>query len=198
MKIRCKKCNIEKDINEYHKHKKGKYGVRCYCKECRKREPRLDRKEYSKIYYEKNREKILKNVSSYHKNNKSSINLYKVERRKNDSVYKLHYVIGSKIRKSLKFKGFYKKNSTLEIIGCPSYDKFREYLESKFESWMNWDNYGKYNGEFNYGWDIDHIIPLSSAVNEDDLLKLNHHTNLQPLCSKINRDIKRDKYDKII
>ena len=24
-------------------------------------------------------------------------------------------------------------------------------------------------------------------------IKLNHYTNLQPLCSKINRDIKKDK-----
>lgn len=56
---------------------------------------------------------------------------------------------------------------------------------------MTWENYGKYNGELEYGWDIDHIIPLSSAKNEDDLLRLNHYTNLQPLCSKVNRDIKR-------
>ena len=57
---------------------------------------------------------------------------------------------------------------------------------------MSWDNYGLYNGELNYGWDIDHIIPLASATTEKELLKLNHFTNLQPLCSKINRDIKRD------
>jgi hypothetical protein len=57
---------------------------------------------------------------------------------------------------------------------------------------MNWDNYGKYNGELDYGWDIDHIIPLSSATTEEELLKLNHFNNLQPLCSYTNRVIKRD------
>ena len=67
------------------------------------------------------------------------------------------------------------------------------YLESKFEHWMNWENRGKYTGEFNIGWDIDHITPLSTAKTEEDILRLNHYTNLQPLCSKINRDIKRDK-----
>ena len=58
---------------------------------------------------------------------------------------------------------------------------------------MNWDNYGKYNGCPNFGWDIDHITPLSTAMTEDDMIKLNHYTNLQPLCSYINRIIKKDK-----
>jgi len=47
--------------------------------------------------------------------------------------------------------------------------------------------------EPNSGWDIDHIIPISSAESEDDIIKLNHYTNLQPLCSYINRVVKRDK-----
>ena len=65
------------------------------------------------------------------------------------------------------------------------------YLESKFEPWMCWNNKGLYNGEFNYGWDIDILYPISSAKTEEDIIKLNHYTNLQPLCSKINRDIKK-------
>ena len=69
------------------------------------------------------------------------------------------------------------------------------YLESKFEPWMNWENRGLYNGEFNHGWDIDHIIPISSAETEEDLIKLNHYTNLQPLCSKVNRNIKKNKIE---
>lgn len=86
-----------------------------------------------------------------------------------------------------------KKNKTEEILGCKLWE-FQIYLESKFETWMNWSNYGKYNGTYNYGWDIDHIIPVSIATNEDKIMKLNHYTNLQPLCSKINREIKRNNY----
>jgi len=87
-----------------------------------------------------------------------------------------------------------KKNNkkTITILGC-SITEFGKYLESKFDDWMNWDNKGLYNGEFNYGWDIDHIIPVSTTETEEEILRLNHYTNLQPLCSKINRDIKKDK-----
>jgi hypothetical protein len=44
----------------------------------------------------------------------------------------------------------------------------------------------------NIEWDLDHIIPISSAKTKEDLIKLNHYTNLQPLCSCYNRYIKRD------
>lgn len=70
------------------------------------------------------------------------------------------------------------------------------YIESKFESWMTWENYGKYNGTINYGWDIDHILPLSIAQTEEEIFKLNHFTNLRPLCSYTNRHVKSDKIDK--
>jgi hypothetical protein len=91
----------------------------------------------------------------------------------------------------LKKRNIIKKSKTFEILGC-TIEEFKLHLESKFESWMNWVNYGKYNGEYGYGWDIDHIIPLSSAKTEEEILKLSYYSNLQPLCSKINRDEKRD------
>jgi 5-methylcytosine-specific restriction endonuclease McrA len=42
---------------------------------------------------------------------------------------------------------------------------------------MSWDNYGYGKGK----WVIDHIIPLSSAKNVDELHSLCYYTNLQPL-----------------
>ncbi len=96
------------------------------------------------------------------------------------------------IHKHFKNSGYSKKSKTQEIIGC-SFEELKLYLESKFEDWMTWDNRGLYNGELNYGWDIDHKTPLASAETEEEIIKLNHYTNLQPLCSYINRVIKRDK-----
>ena len=112
---------------------------------------------------------------------------------KTDPIFKLKRNIKVYIKAQFKNVNGRKNNrKTEEILGC-KFIFFINYLESKFENWMTWENKGLYNGNFNYGWDIDHIIPLSSAKTEDDVVKLNHYTNLQPLCSKVNRDIKRDK-----
>lgn len=138
-------------------------------------------KAYRKQYYINNREKILK------QNRKNSD-----KRKLIDPLYKLKYNIRIIIGKAIRKRGYTKRSQTQNILGC-TFEEFKIYLESKFEPWMNWNNHGKYNGKFNYGWDIDHIIPLSSAKTEDELLKLNHYTNIQPLCSKINRDVKREK-----
>jgi len=56
---------------------------------------------------------------------------------------------------------------------------------------MSWDNYGLYDGSENYGWDLDHIIPISSAITEEQVLKLSLYENIQPLCSFQNRVLKR-------
>jgi hypothetical protein len=102
--------------------------------------------------------------------------------------------INRNIRRSFKKKGIVKSKTICEILGC-SYQDFKIYIESKFETWMNWNNYGLYNGQLNHGWDLDHIVPKSIAKTEEDILKLNHYTNFRPLCSKTNRDIKKNKLD---
>lgn len=154
-------------------------------------------KEYRKEYYIKNKEKIDDKNKKYYKENKNKyvVDYVKIysrtkERKIESPLFRLIYRIRINIAKSIKRKGYKKNNTTVNILGC-SFEEFKSYLESKFEFWMNWNNYGLYNGELNYGWDLDHIIPVSSAITEEDVIKLNHFSNFQPLCSKINRDIKK-------
>lgn len=158
-----------------------------------------DRKKYSKKYRQDNKETIDNKRKEYYKNNedkkilrKEYSRLYQRKRKHNDPLYKLKSKIRNLIWQSLMRKNFTKKSRTFVILDC-SFEDFKQHLELKFEDWMNWDNYGLYNGELNYGWDIDHIIPVSSGTTEEDVIRLNHYTNLQPLCSKVNRDIKRNK-----
>lgn len=149
----------------------------------------LDRKKaYDKEYNIKNRELIKEQKLK----NKEHINRVRRNTRRNNPLIRTKNNIRTLIFISIKNGGFSKSMNTQKILGC-SFVDFKIHLESKFEHWMNWDNYGKYNGDLEFGWDIDHIIPVSSANSIDDIYLLNHYSNLQPLCSKINRDIKRDK-----
>ena len=155
-----------------------------------------------KKYLEENKAKRLKTTKKYRENNKEIINykarLNKSVRNKNhkkryanDDLYKITCNLRSLIKNSFKRKGYDKKTRTNKILGC-SYEELKAHLESQFLPWMTWNNHGLYNGAEGFGWDIDHIIPLSTAKTEEDVIILNHYTNLQPLCSYINRVIKRD------
>ncbi len=154
-------------------------------------------KTYSKNYRVKNKNRINEYVKNYRKNNKKykeNKKSYENNRFKYDFLFKLKLTYGSLIRKTINRSGYTKKSRTHDILGC-SFEEFKLYLESKFEPWMTWDNYGNPKDgiyEPNKTWDIDHIIPTSSANTEEELLKLNHYSNLQPLCSYYNRFIKRD------
>jgi len=160
-----------------------------------KQERLAKREKYIKEYYINNKDKILSYSKEYFKDNKEEKqkknNDRYNKRREVDAVFKLTTNIRRNLRGILKRFSFTKKCKSYEILGC-SFEIFKQHLETQFESWMNWNNYGLYNGEVNYGWDIDHIIPISTAKTEEDVINLNHYTNLQPLCSYNNRVLKRD------
>ena len=138
------------------------------------------RREYQKKYYEKNREKKQEWRRGYDK-----------KRRRNDPVFKFKVNLRKSISRGLKKVYTVKDKSTEDILGC-SFKELKQHIESQWEDWMTWDNYGLCNGNLNHGWDIDHIKPLSLCETKEDVYKLNHYTNLQPLCSYTNRYIKRD------
>ena len=130
-------------------------------------------------------------IKEYRLRSKESKKAWYNNKRKSNNLFRLRGNIRSLIRLTIKRNGYTKKSKTHEILGC-TFEVFKTHIESLWEPWMTWENYGLYNGELNYGWDIDHIVPISSAINEEGVMGLNHYTNLQPLCSKVNRDIKRD------
>ena len=154
-------------------------------------------KDYNKKYRSENLEKCRELSKEYYYDNIDERRAYSIkytnDKLKSDDLFKLKFYLRSMIKKHFNRGGYSKSSKTQEILGC-SFEEFKLYLESKFEDWMNWENRGLYNGELNYGWDIDHIIPLSSAKTEEDIIKLNHYLNLQPLCSYINRVVKKDKF----
>ena len=200
---RCKKCER---IYANNARKRQKPKLKIYLKNWRQTRKGNEKTEGIKICKECDKEKNIKEFSKQPSNKDGRNNLckkcekkysinYVKNRRTTDQLYKLTLNTRSAVNTTLK-RGGYKKNSkTVKIIGC-SFEELKTHLEKKFEPWMTWKNHGKYKSKtFYFGWDIDHIIPLSSANTEEELLKLFHYTNLQPLCSYTNRFIKGDRLD---
>ncbi len=76
------------------------------------------------------------------------------------------------------------KKFSHEILGT-SYEAFKKHIEDKFLKDMCWENHGE--------WHLDHIIPISYAKTEKEILDLNHYTNYQPLW-KLDNLTKGNRY----
>ena len=169
----CSKCGETKSLDCFNKNKARKDGVSVYCKICTKNYSKSD---YWKEY-ERNRQQKRKSTDSYVEYQKKyrEMNMDKfVENNKikynTNPVYKLSVNFRNRLRVYIKRKSVPSKS----ILGC-DWTTFKKYIESKFIENMSWENHGQ------FGWHLDHIIPLASAKNEEELIKLNHYTNLQPL-----------------
>lgn len=152
----------------------------------------------SKKWRDVNKRYIYEKNQEYMQNNKESIRAnkrkYQKNKRKSNPLFKLSSNIRRTLLLCLKNKNFEKNSSTLEILGC-TFEEFKQHIESQFENWMTWDNYGDICEKglyYNCSWDLDHIIPISYATTEEEVYLLNHWSNFQPLCSKVNRWVKKD------
>lgn len=137
----------------------------------------MNKAEYMKIYYLKNKEKMNSDTIKRRQKSKDKYLAYQYEyranRRKTDPHFRLIDNVRKRVCKVLKGKD----KSTLLIIGC-SLEQLRGHLESKFKPGMTWKNYGK--------WHVDHKIPLASAKNTIEVQNLCHYSNLQPLWAREN------------
>lgn len=180
---KCNKCHEFRDIIEFSKDSSKKDGLRTICKICSKKkylENRNREIERVKTYQNNNREIVLKqkliSAKKYFIKNHDKIKEYQknymLNRRKSDILFKLSDSLRSRLYGFLKKNCINKTNKTFDIVGCTP-QELKIHLEEKFTQGMSWDNQGK--------WHIDHIIPLSSAKNEEELYNLCHFTNLQPM-----------------
>jgi hypothetical protein len=137
--------------------------------------------EIYQTYYKKNKVNILKYKKTWAKKNNQKIKEQKREyiknRNENDFLFNLKNRMRIRLYHFLTKNNITKTNKTFDIVGC-SPEFLKEHLEAQFTDGMSWDNRSE--------WHIDHIIPLSSAKTEDELYKLCHYTNLQPLWAEDN------------
>jgi hypothetical protein len=118
-------------------------------------------------------------------------------RRENDPDFKLKEFCSRNINSMLK-----SKDSSKAGKSCKDYLPFKQEeltpnIESKFESWMNWNNQGSYNLKtwvdediLTHVWNLDHFIPHSflpySSMEDKNFKIVWDLANLRPLSAKQN------------
>ena len=177
----CNCCEKSLTSNAFSINRGNSLGLSRCCREC------LSKK------YESTREckkcKSVKYITEYH-SEKSYVctDCRRSNFRENQLKFKAENKISINTRNIIyqSFKracgGTYKKSDKTEnILGC-TIEEFIEHLQSLFVEGMTLEN----NGQCVECWHIDHKIPLASAKNEEEIKKLCHYTNLQPLWSRDN------------
>lgn len=194
----CRKCCLLKNKEYYHQDKSRKDGLLDWCKKC-KIESRqiwhknnLDKDRISKKRYsQRHSDEILEKQRLFHVNNpdygankakeyrerlgkkyNERIREQDKEKRTNDPFYAMKRRISGTLYASIVKYGFKKQSKSSKLLGC-SYVEFKSHIERLFDSEMNWNNYS-------ITWTYDHICPCNQAQNEEELIKLQHYSNLRP------------------
>lgn len=166
---RCGHCGKILPTSEFYKSSRKQDGLSSICKSCTKEiqnQNKDKRLEYYKEYERTGRDRGKR--SARHK-----------ERMESDNIYRLKSKIRYLIYGSLNRKKYPKKFHSEEIIGI-SIEWFIKYLLSTFKNryGREWDGVEKVH--------IDHIIPLATAKTEEEVIRLNHFSNLQLLTAEDN------------
>ena len=190
---RCREC-VRKKNQRYKRLNKEKVlqGSRSYreknLEKCRKRENeynkknREKRREYQKEYRKNNKQKRKRDHDSWRSRNRGRLRVYYSRYHEDRSLRDPSYLIACRLRDRLNkaIKKRFKSGSAVRDLGC-SIEELKRHLESKFNSRMNWKNWGTY-------WHIDHFFPLAESDLEDrvEFLAVNNWRNLQPLTAPAN------------
>ena len=146
--------------------------------------------ERSRKYHHANKDRLNKRAREYQQINKSILMAkkrdYARKRKQSDPFFKLKTTLRGVVRDGIKRYG-YRKRSQAHILLGADYQTVIEHLKATAIN-----NYGSYDPNAKYH--IDHKIPCSSAITEEELIKLQHYTNLQYLTPADNLS-KGDKLD---
>ena len=209
----CKTCGDEKDISFFSKEKrKNKINVLIHCVNCFNLRHSIVHKKYynanknkilikSRLAYSLNIENEHKRALKYKKNHNEQIKNRRAKAAKNkrniDMVFKIKQNKSRHIRRVLTQNNSSKNNLTCIKFLQYSIIELKKNIESQFESWMVWDNYGVYNSktwndndQSTWTWQIDHIIPQSclpyTSMEDENFKKCWSLENLRPYPAKQN------------
>ena len=128
------------------------------------------------------------NIGYQSKCKKCSIRIKK-EKRMVNPVLRIIDNQKKRIRMICKEKGLKKTINFDKIFGIDQ-DGFRIHMESKFYGGITWENY------INKIWQVDHIIGLKNIQTFEDLIRLCHYTNTQPLLIEDHKNKSKDDLNK--
>lgn len=166
---RCFACSEVKPLDAFYPDEDRPHGVRGTCRDCiledarvrREAKPIDERRQYARSHYEKHRVTICDRLKSE----------LATPRGRMDNM------ISAGVARGIR-RGSKNGRRSFDLVGY-SLEELMAHLESKFEPWMTWDNYGR------GGWHVDHIRPLSSFDYETpdcpDFRAAWALNNLQPL-----------------
>ena len=143
-------------------------------KKRREKNPELARQK-EREYHAANKEKIrTRKRKNYHDNIEQRRSYFRAwgQKNKNNPLFVLAKRIRTRTHTAFARKNISKKHGTNEMLGC-DWDTLKTHIENQFTEGMSWDKLGEIH--------IDHIVPLASAKTEEELIRLAHYTNLQPL-----------------
>jgi hypothetical protein len=142
------------------------------------------RKRDLRLWAKNNRDKIR---ATYVRNRDSTLSKIK-QRRKSDVVYAMKALIRTRMAHSTRRKKLRAPSIDETMLGC-SWGFFVNWVESQFVAGMSWDKRS--------AWHLDHIVPLNLATTIEEIMVLNHYSNLRPLWSTDNLSKGRKVPDKI-
>ena len=148
----CSRCNQQKSFDEYHKDKKGVFGLKSSCKSCIStymksytQENKEKIKQQGKVYRNNNEEKVKQKVKEYQLKHKEHLyqksKEYHFQQYHISPYFKIKRLLRDRVSKILGNKGVTKKSN--ELLGCSGV-YLKSYLESLFFEEMSWGNHGGY------------------------------------------------------
>lgn len=178
---KCSSCKEYKSIDNFNITNCTKSGYYSQCKICQYKS--------EKLFVKNNREKINFLHREYYK-----------KRIKKDPFYRLKLFVNICILRTFRKNKFLteklKQTTNMVYSFLPySVEELKQHIESLWEDWMSWENYGPCNKNYRT-WQIDHIIPQSrlpfKSFEDENFKRCWSLENLRPLDSYENL-IKRDK-----
>ena len=182
----CNKCGEVKTLEFFSPRATARDGRRADCKACcaahkarKTAENPQKNRDAQKKWRDANKEENAERNRKWRRDNPD----YEADRRANDPLYRLRKDVSCSVFKALRARGERKGGRTFEHLPYTPH-QLKEHLESQFEDWMTWDNWGMIGG-VEKSWNIDHIYPHSKfqyeSVEDEEFKMCWSLKNLRPL-----------------